>query len=289
MHAFRLLFPLLLAATPGPDAERPASKADVQELKAEVQELRTLLVHMLEADEARLSALRAALNEARGKKESVAARTEEKSTTAKSEKPMSPARAGAEKGTISGRVTLSGGSPSTLVYAYVEDVHGKLVKNKTVEVKQVDKQFAPSALVVQRGTKVVFPNLDKISHNVFSLTPGSAFDLGTYQAGDRPGAYTFTQPGPVEVFCNLHAQMAATILVVPGPFYAKAGADGRFVLKDVPAGRHKLVVWTPNVPIVSQTIEVNPGQDATADITIQASAAPPKHTDKNGMPYGSYQ
>jgi plastocyanin len=284
---------LAASVTPaGQDGDKPATKQDVQDLKAEVQDLKSLLVRILELDEQRLSGLRAVLNDARARGLSKPVAIEHEAT-AKSDKvqPSSTGghpRSANEAGSISGHVAVSG-HPGALVYVYIEDLPGKLAKSRQVEVKQVEKEFVPSALVVQRGTKVVFPNLDKISHNVFSLTPGAQFDLGTYQAGDKAGAFTFTQPGPVEVFCNLHSQMAASILVVPNEHYAKVGPDGRFLLKGVPPGRRKIAVWTPNVPPSIESVEVSPGQEARVELSIQASSAAPKHTDKNGMPYGSYQ
>ena len=40
--------------------------------------------------------------------------------------------------------------------------------------------------MVQTGTSVVFPNFDSVYHNVFSNSPRNSFDLGTYQAGEKP-------------------------------------------------------------------------------------------------------
>ena len=51
-----------------------------------------------------------------------------------------------------------------------------------VEIKQQDKQFSPAVAVVPVGTRLSFPNLDTVFHNVFSKTPNDAFDLGVVKA-----------------------------------------------------------------------------------------------------------
>ena len=47
---------------------------------------------------------------------------------------------------------------------------------------------------------------------VFSLSRGASFDLGRYPRGESRER-TFTRPGLVKVYCHLHSQMSATIVV----------------------------------------------------------------------------
>ena len=68
--------------------------------------------------------------------------------------------------------------------------------------------------------------MDNIYHNVFSMSANNAFDLGLYNSGGEPKSHTFTEPGPVDVYCNIHPQMAASVLVVPNKHFAKVKADG---------------------------------------------------------------
>jgi plastocyanin len=50
------------------------------------------------------------------------------------------------------------------------------------------KTFLPHVRVVGAGGTVEWPNRDPFSHNVFSNTPGGAFDLGLYPRGESRGA-----------------------------------------------------------------------------------------------------
>jgi plastocyanin len=198
-----------------------------------------------------------------------------------------PAPAAAKGGSIVGSVNVMGGAREGAV-VYVENVKAPSVRDATVVIKQINKQFTPQLAVVQRGTRVEFPNLDTVFHNAFSLSPGNTFDLGTYRAGDPSKSVVMVNPGVVQVFCNMHPQMVANVLVVPNGFYAKVQADGSFKLDGVPPGKRKLVAWMPNAEPISQEIEVVAGYSSEAALTLTAGKKAP-HTNKMGQAYGSYK
>ena len=75
------------------------------------------------------------------------------------------------------------------------------------------KEFSPRVLVVPKGSRVRFPNQDPILHNVFSVSAPNQFDLGLYRKG--PGKETkLESPGLVRVYCNIHHDMVAYVLVL---------------------------------------------------------------------------
>jgi plastocyanin len=272
-----------------PDRAGAMSKNDVAELRGEVQDLKSLMIRLLEIEEQRLNAIHQVVREM--KEGAVVRRSAPPESTSKiEEQKVAPKpREGGEVGTISGRVTVAKVSGTPTAYVYVEDINERLARNKAEEIRQVDKQFVPQVLVVQRGTRVTFPNQDNIFHNVFSLTQGSAFDLGSYRSGDKPGSYVFTETGVVEIFCNLHSQMNASVLVVPNHYFARVSADGKFQITSIPKGKHRLIAWTPNVAPVVKPVTVKPGQDTSIEFALEGQEGAPKHSDKFGMPYGSYQ
>ncbi len=103
----------------------------------------------------------------------------------------------------------------------------------TPRLLQRTKPSYPAVMVVPVGSTVDFPNQDDIFHNVFSLSAPAPFDLGLYRAGATKKR-TFAQPGTYRVFCNIHPQMTAFIVVVPTPYMAPWD-DGRYSL-DLPPG-----------------------------------------------------
>ncbi len=107
---------------------------------------------------------------------------------------------------------------------------------------QKDKRFTPHVLLVNVGASVDFPNSDPFFHNVFSMYDGKRFDLGLYEAG-ASRSVTFTGPGICYVFCNIHPEMSAVIVVVDTPYMVLSARSGAVAIPNVPPGRYMLSVW----------------------------------------------
>ena len=147
------------------------------------------------------------------------------------------------------------------------------------------KRFDPRITAVPAGTTVEFPNLDGIFHNVFSLSPNAKFDLGLYRNG-ASRAMTFDTPGLVRVYCNIHPQMAAYLVVIDGTIWAQTGADGTAVLLRVPAGKVAVRAWDEKGGDYQGTVDVAAGKNAPFAIVLDGSNfkdAP--HTNKYGKKY----
>ncbi len=112
----------------------------------------------------------------------------------------------------------------------------------TVQVIMTGKAFRPSMVVVPVGSTVSFPNLDPFDHNVFSLVPEARFDLGFYGRGVTRST-TFSSPGIIRVYCNIHSRMSAFVLVRDNPYFTQASGDGSFSIPNVPHGDYVLHAW----------------------------------------------
>jgi hypothetical protein len=62
--------------------------------------------------------------------------------------------------------------------------------------------------------------------------------------------------------------MQSYFLPVSNPHYAVAKEDGTFEIKDVPAGKHKLVAWHPFAGKVEAEVDVPEGGTAQAKFEI---------------------
>ena len=148
---------------------------------------------------------------------------------------------------------------------------------------QRDRRFVPQILPVQTGAAVSFPNTDSISHHVYSFSPAKRFELylpknesrsDRGRAERRRGPEVFNRPGVVALGCNIHDWMLAYILVVDTPWFAKADAQGKAVLAELPAGHYRLVVWHPRITDAEATLrrEVRLAADGAESWQLQLRA-----------------
>jgi plastocyanin len=111
---------------------------------------------------------------------------------------------------------------------------------------QKNKSFSPHVLVVPTGSTVEFPNKDPFFHNVFSLFEGKRFDLGLYEAGTARIVH-FERPGVCYIFCNIHPEMSAVVVVVDTPYYGLSDHSGNVSIPNVPEGQYTVHIWYEGV------------------------------------------
>jgi hypothetical protein len=148
-----------------------------------------------------------------------------------------------------------------------------------------DKAFSPRVVVVPVGGTVEFPNQDRIFHNVFSVSGDNRFDLDLYKK-PKSGAWTFRHPGLVRVYCNIHPQMSAYVVVRDNPFWVRPATSGEFEIADVPAGTWVLKAWHERAGEPSRTVSVS--ESATVDLALTLDASKWKrapHKNKFGKDY----
>ena len=186
---------------------------------------------------------------------------------------------------VRGKVNVPAGEP--IAYVYVENVFAPPRRGETVVIDQKNKNFVPGWAVIRRGTSIEFPNHDNVYHNVFSHAVGNAFDLGLYNAGTPAKSHAFQSPGAVDIYCNIHPNMAASVLVVPNDLFAKVQPDGTFVIRDVPIGQRKIVAWSPSTALATQWVELT--ADGASNVELSLALKSRTHKNKAGRAYGSYE
>ena len=193
--------------------------------------------------------------------------------------------------TVTGRITIQDrdGRPGTdqaQAVVWLEGASAPAGAPVTVELATEGKQFVPHLVVVPRGSTVAFPNHDPFNHNVFSLAAERVFDLGLYGRGESKSV-EFTTPGVIRVYCNVHAQMRAIVVVRESGLVTQPGADGSFSFAEVPAGEYQLHVWHERAQEVTQPLRVTAGAGAPLVIALDARGYRfVQHKDKNGRSYG---
>lgn len=154
--------------------------------------------------------------------------------------------ASAYAGDITGKVAAHGAKNAADAVVYIDKIAGKTfpVPQKHALIDQKNMQFHPHVLPVLVGTTVDFLNSDDVLHNVFSPDKCSdKFNLGSWPKG-QTRSYTFKNPGCTPtLLCNVHPEMQGNVVVLETPYYAVTSADGKYEIKNVPAGKYTLKIW----------------------------------------------
>lgn len=197
-----------------------------------------------------------------------------------------------EAGSVTGQVQLveKGGAKAgdlSDVVVFVEGVKAAKPKPATATVVMKAKSFLPRVVVIPVGGTIEFPNQDPIFHNAFSVSPDNKFDLELYKR-PKTGSWTFKAPGVVNVYCNIHPQMSAVVVVRDNPYYAKASKDGAFTIEGVPAGKYTLVAWHERGGDQALTITVPADGQVAANLTLDGSKYKRvQHKNKFGKDYSA--
>lgn len=157
------------------------------------------------------------------------------------------------------------------VVVYLESVSSDIGEGpprpRRLVIEQVNETFVPHVLPILKGDIVTFPNRDPVFHNVFSLSGARTFDLGRYP---KPSSRSvrFDKPGVVKVFCHIHSDMSAVIVVLENPFFAIPGPDGRFRITGIPSGEYKLVTWHERARPLTRRVRIAAGGTSLVTLRI---------------------
>ncbi len=181
----------------------------------------------------------------------------------------------ATKGAKSEELVISKGKGIQNVVVYVRVSGQKATPLKeNPKLDQKDCRYLPHVLVVPTGTTVALTSSDPVAHNVNAhATKNKAENLLI----SKPGvtlSYTLTKAEAIKLTCNVHPWMIGYLVAVDSNFYTVTGqkdekgkfihpddyeksADtGKYTIKDVAAGRARVVVWHETLGTANKTVQV---------------------------------
>ncbi|MGB9989707.1 methylamine utilization protein [Pseudoduganella rhizocola] len=183
------------------------------------------------------------------------------------------------------------GKPIQDAVVYVEAEPGQAVPKtmKPAEIAQKGLKFIPTVTVIQTGSRISFPNNDRVRHHIYSFSPAHKFDQKLY-SGTTAEPQTFEKPGVVVLGCNIHDKMVAYVRVVDTPFFAKTDAKGMAQV-DMPAAGGKYIVKAWHYDMVAsqpaeQAVAVKAG-DAMTPVAFRMPMKPPS-LDNEPSPFSNY-
>ena len=187
-------------------------------------------------------------------------------------------------GKIKGNVKVKGlRSPANILVYLTKAPSGSMDPSKTNFVMdQRNLEFIPHVMPILVGASVQFPNNDEVDHNIFSMSRTKKFNLGSYKPGDSK-AVLFDKPGIVEVRCDVHAEMAAYILVMKNPYFAVTDKKGNFQIPDanylqqaglkdqadLATGKYFIKTWHEKLKTQKEAITITEDGDVTIQLNLK--------------------
>ena len=130
-----------------------------------------------------------------------------------------------------------------VVLSFSSDAPNILDKNKIAVMDQINIQFSPEVLVVQKNQSVSFPNSDNTRHHIYSFSQAKPFEIKMFKGGESK-QLTFEQPGIVVLGCNIHDQMVGYIYVAENANTSLTNAQG---IANVPNSGIAIKLWHPKL------------------------------------------
>ncbi len=152
--------------------------------------------------------------------------------------------------------------------------------NDAIIVDQRDCEFVPRIQIARSGVPLILKNSDPILHvvriDLMSSTngPRTLLKAATPYAGYQKvyQLANFHEPTLLQVTSvNGHEWMAAYIAVMPHPWAALTDENGRFTLRNVPVGTHKIYAWHEALGTLVHDVRVNGAGSTTAEFRFSAS------------------
>jgi plastocyanin len=158
------------------------------------------------------------------------------------------------------------------VVVSLKDVSGKSTGASAApaELDQKGCLYGPGILAVQTGQKIIVKNSDPCLHNVHSISKAGNQDHNDAQMpGGADLTYTFDKPEMFLKFqCDVHPWMFAWVSVFDSPYFSLSGADGKFVIKNVPPGKYTIEAAHRKLGTQTAEVEVK-DSDVTQNFTFE--------------------
>ena len=146
--------------------------------------------------------------------------------------------------TLSVQVSDSAGKPLADAVVVADAEAGVAMPRllKPAEIEQRGLRFLPLVSVIQTGSRVAFPNNDKVKHHIYSFSAAKKFDQKLYSGVTAP-PQVFDKAGLVVLGCNIHDRMVSYVKVVDSPYFAKTDAAGMARIEVPAAGKYMVSAW----------------------------------------------
>jgi plastocyanin len=134
-----------------------------------------------------------------------------------------------------------------------------------VMVDQKDCMYRPRVQGAVEGQKIKVRNEDGTLHNVHTYEGTKTL----FNQAQPPGSAPIEKALPktaeqVKLKCDVHPWMIGFVIVNKNPYFAVSKEDGKFEIKDVPAGTYTVEAWHEKFGTKTQQVTVTDGKPTQA-------------------------
>lgn len=141
-----------------------------------------------------------------------------------------------------------------------------------VVIDQKGCVYEPHVVGLMPGQPFKFRNSDGILHNVHALpTSNRPFNLAMPATSKESADQSFPKE-ETEAFrikCDVHPWMNTWVKVMPHPYYAVTGKDGKFKIENLPAGEYEVEFWHEKLGAKTEKITVAESDSKNVDFTFK--------------------
>jgi hypothetical protein len=168
-------------------------------------------------------------------------------------------------------IAASDGSLANVFVELVGTFPDTPVPTEPVSVDQRACMYSPRVVGLRAGQALQVRNSDDWLHNVHGVsTDRDSFNVSQPMSG-MVNTFHPRDAGILRLKCDVHTWMVAFVGVVNHPYFAVTGADGAFVLHDVPEGTYELRAWHEQLGTISSHVRVDGSQEANVEMSYSGN------------------
>lgn len=167
-------------------------------------------------------------------------------------------------------LVLGEGNTMGNVFVYIKNAPAGDYKAPAdpVVVDQKGCNYSPHVLGVMVGQPVKILNPDGTLHNIHAISKiNPEFNMAMPKFRTELTKTFDKAEFMFAMKCDVHPWMGAWISVMPNPFFAVTGTDGKFEIKNLPDGTYTIEAWHEKLGTRSASVTVS-GGTATADFSF---------------------